>query len=258
MKVTIEEIQRFELEMMEEVHAICSRNKIDYFLAYGSVIGAVRHQGPIPWDCDTDIVVPYNQFDKFVRIVRKELSPRFYLDYHDTNKTYQGVFPRIGLTGYSTYLLHIDVFKLVGITPDKTQQAKFLKRLRFYTHLTKAKQREKEYYRSRLDAVRMFIYKLVLLPISAETILKKYENLCSKYPYDQSEFVVNAAEGYLDKAVLPKSMYGEGVVKRYGGSTMRFPTQYEAYLQHFYGDYKQLPPESEREVPDFYEVSELK
>lgn len=81
MKLTIQEIQTIETEMLKEVHDICERNGIDYFLAYGSVLGAVRHGGPIPWDTDLDIIVPIDQFSKFENLMYEELPEKFYLEY---------------------------------------------------------------------------------------------------------------------------------------------------------------------------------
>src|SRR5690554_3534688 len=122
MKLTLKELQGLETEMLKEVAEICEKHHIDYFLAYGSLLGAIRHNGPIPWDTDVDIVIPFAQLALFLKVVREELSDKFYVDFHDTNKNYLRFFPRIGMSGYESRQLHLDVFLITGAPKHKEEQ----------------------------------------------------------------------------------------------------------------------------------------
>lgn len=256
MKLSLVELQNIETEMIAEVARICERHNIVYFLGYGSVIGAVRHNGPIPWDSDMDIVVPITQIDKFIDIVRKEMSDKFYIDYYDSNPNYRALFPRMGLKGYSTNTLHIDIFKLIGTSSELSEQKEHRKQLRKYWNYYKLKQTNRDYLISTSLKRKIAIVagKLLLSFVKTKTLKDKFLNYCNKYPYESAEYVINANEGYSAKGTLKKTIYGEGMLVNYKGIKLKIPFLYKEYLTHFYGDFMKLPPEKAREVKDFYHI----
>lgn len=255
--MTITEMQAIETEMVKEVVEICERNNITYFLHCGSALGAIRHQGPIPWDPDVDIIVPNNEIDNFCAAMRRELPEKYYLDYYETNKSYPCLFPRIGLRGYSTKILHADIFILTGMPSNKNDQirthkkAKLLKLVFYFKH-----EIENPFLPNYKKLIR-YVIKLVLLPISRQWLINKFQNYCSKYPYNTAEYVSNLAGHYGTKNVLKKSIYGNGSVVKYGGFDVKIPEQYDSYLKHYYGDYLKLPPKTERNENNTYLIGEL-
>ena len=74
--IDIKEIQSLETEMLSHVNRICKKHNITYYMHAGTALGAIRHKGPIPWDDDVDIIVPINEIDFFVDIMRKELPDK--------------------------------------------------------------------------------------------------------------------------------------------------------------------------------------
>lgn len=260
MKLSLKELQELETEMLSEVASICEQHKITYYLGYGSVIGAIRHKGPIPWDSDIDIVVPINHLDSFLNKMREELSGRFYVDYYDTNSQYESLFPRIGLRGYESTTLHIDVFMLIGTSSDKSEQIKHKKELRKQWYFYKFKKLNKTYFNKTSLKRKLIIIggRVILFPFTARSIKNKFLQLCQKYPYKNAESVINANEGYKGKGVLKKSVYGKGILIEYSDIKVMIPTMYESYLKHFYGDYMKLPSEEEQVVGDFFNIGEIK
>ena len=125
LKLTLKEIQEVETEMVREISRICKEHKIPYFLHCGSALGAVRHHGPIPWDSDVDVIVPYHRCRDFCDAMRRNLPEKFCLYFHDTDPHYVALFPRIGLAGYSSKIMHVDVFRLIGISSIKWKQNLF-------------------------------------------------------------------------------------------------------------------------------------
>lgn len=233
MKLSIEEIQRYETEILKEVSELCNQNNINYFLAYGSVLGTVRHQGPIPWDSDIDIAVPINQMDQFIKTIREGLSKEFYLDYFDTNKYYPFLFPRIGLKGYSTNVLHIDVFKLVGIPSDIIAQRKFKKKALPYNTIFKYKNIHQKYGAQFSLKGKLFysFVKLLLSPLTNKYIIKKFKKLGRQYPYEKSDLVMNINGGYGEREFIPKAFYGKGCTSNYSDLEAIIPEQYNKYLK---------------------------
>ncbi|MDH8701017.1 lipopolysaccharide cholinephosphotransferase [Dysgonomonadaceae bacterium PH5-43] len=260
MVLTIKEIQALETEMLKEVIDICNNNEIEYYLAYGSTLGAIRHGGTIPWDDDVDIVIPYNQLNKFISITRQKLSNKFFVDYYDINKYYTLTFPRIGLKGYSTLYLHVDVFFFLGLPDERKKQLKIMKTLdRLKKHNT-TKTITTKYNKKKESLFRLSIRafaKLLYTPYTLNKIRKQIDDMCTKYPIETANFV-GVHNTAWRKAPTPKEFYGKGVIKNYEGFEVKIPEQYDAYLRHFYNDYMQLPPEQERNnINNLYTIDKI-
>lgn len=260
MRLTLDELQAIETEIVSEVSQICEQNGIDYFLHCGSALGAVRHSGPIPWDSDVDIIIPINQFDHFMAAAREQLPDKFYVDYHDVNPDYPTLFPRIGLRGYNTKTLHVDIFKLIGTSSRKAQQQTLARKAKFYLQLFRLKTSLRKYYGNDIPLkmkVGSFFLKPLLVFISRDFIIRQFKNLCHKYPFTEATYVTNPSGGYGLKNVQKKSVYGSGLSWKYSGVTVKIPEKYREYLRHYYGDYMRIPPEHQRQIQNQYQLIPL-
>lgn len=76
--MTLREIQLYKLGIMEDVASICDRHGLKYVLYYGTLLGAIRHNGFIPWDDDVDLAVPWNDFKKLIEIINREYSEKYF------------------------------------------------------------------------------------------------------------------------------------------------------------------------------------
>ena len=85
------QIQQHQLNMAKEVDRICKKYNLRYSIAGGTLLGAIRHQGFIPWDDDLDISMPREDYDKFIKIAQQELGKKYFLQTWDTDKNF--VFP---------------------------------------------------------------------------------------------------------------------------------------------------------------------
>lgn len=133
----LRELQLFMLDILKELDRICKKHDIQYFLAYGSCLGAIRHNGFIPWDDDVDICMKMDDYFKFMEVCKTELSDRFYFQSHfDDAKTYV-FWNRIGVknsTSINLSMSHIhqpwgiciDIFPLFPYSKKK----KFRKNVR--------------------------------------------------------------------------------------------------------------------------------
>lgn len=258
MKLTIKEMQAIETEMLKEVIEICEKNNINYFLAYGSALGAIRHKGPIPWDADLDITIPLPQLDAFLNAMRKNLSEKFYIDFYDSNKNYNVTFPRVGLKDYSTRLLHIDIYLLSGTPNNKSKQIKHREKiinLNSIFYWKKYKLKNGNSFKHKL----FILYKKALfLKYNTKKIISEISNLREKYSYYDSEYISNSNMGYGIDEIIDKDIFGKGVLVDYDDLKVRVPEKYDAYLRHFYGDYMQLPPEKDRIIKDTYTINKVK
>ncbi len=104
--------QEMALGILHEVDQVCRKNSIDYFLAYGSLLGAVRDKGLIPWDYDIDIWVKGIDIKRLIEALKRDLSKDYYFVCRYYNKKHRHYIMRIGLKGYSTEILHVDIYWL--------------------------------------------------------------------------------------------------------------------------------------------------
>ncbi len=96
---TLGKLKKTELEILNEIDRICKKNNISFFLIGGTLLGAVRHNGFIPWDDDLDIGMMRDDFVKFSSIVRSELDSKYFFDYFNTDKNYHLPFAKIRKNG---------------------------------------------------------------------------------------------------------------------------------------------------------------
>lgn len=237
MKMSIKELQQIETDILKCVVKICEDNGITYYMQAGSVLGAVRHKGPIPWDYDVDIIVPSSEIDRFVEIVSKELPDKYYVDYYTINSKSLREFPRIGLKRFSTKGLHLDVFILMGLPDDREKQLSLIE--------------ESFNYRINNRLLRLPLWRnLVKLRFSSLKLSlfdrtyysRKFTELCKRYPYNEAHYVMNPSGKYREKNIFKKEIYGIGKKTIYCDFEVTIPSETDYYLKQYYGDYMIIPP----------------
>lgn len=247
-KINIEQIQKIENEMLKETIDILSRNEITFFMCCGSVLGTIRHAGPIPWDTDMDILIPFPMLEKARTCLENELSDRFCIDDFRNNKQFRNLFPRVAMPHTCSNTLHIDLFPLMGLPDDEEEQLKLCAKL-----MKKQKIFERyKHYRKTIchpNIIKNTIGKAIEMfcsPFTKAQIYQQYYKLVSEYPFDTANFVMNACGHYGSKNILKKEVFGTPEWKPYCDFFVPIPEQWDFYLKRYYKDYMQFPPEEER------------
>lgn len=257
-----DEARRLMLELLIAFAQYCDENGLRYFLAYGTLLGAVRHKGYIPWDNDVDVVMPRPDYDKLLGLVKEKPIADYIdcLDYREVK-----TFPFAKLVDNRTVLreyfyvteessgIYCDVFPLDGYPDDTAQQQNIIKKAKHGKNMFKFAN-----YRfnvGKKPAIR--IIKNILYPISRlfsnEKICTKLNLLCKDYDFDKSETVGNIVWGFYDKELGLKREYFDIEHGEFEGHTFNIPKNYDKVLTALYGDYMKLPPENERKV-HFYDA----
>jgi len=247
MELTIKEMQRYQIEMIKELTAICEKHNVPYFLHAGNVIGAIRHGGPIPWDYDTDFLIPEPHIDRLSRLLHQELSPKFCVDYFLLTGNMQRIFPRIALSGYSSDVLHVDLFRLIGLPEDLAARKRIVIRFKIIRRVMILKHIEINEISSMARRIFYKLAKLMLQPITCEFLISRYNNLCSLEHYENAPYVGYLAGKHGVNNHFPKNTFENHTMIDYAGIPLKIVMNYDFYLRQLYGDYMQLPPQSEQE-----------
>lgn len=248
--IEIEELKSIQLGILNEVANFCEKHELTYFLAYGTLLGAIRHHGYIPWDDDIDIVMPRPDYERFVSSFNKADSNWQVID-HCQNPDYLLPFAKVHdlrtilyetrYKGGGVFGVNIDVFPLDGF--GNMKQIKKIKRLSQYLNAKKAViDRQRSLKKNAIIA----IGKLFLLGTTPSQIVDKMEIVAKKNPYENSKKVKSFFSVYGEKEVCEKSLLEETTFATFEGRKYRVPKNYDSYLRMIYGDYMQLPPKEEQ------------
>ena len=246
-----------QLDLLKELKKICKENDLQYFLQYGTLIGAVRHNGFIPWDDDIDVGMLREDYEKFRECCKKQLNNNFYLaDYRDT-ENYPHVYGKLKIknTKYVETLsknstmgneIFIDIFPY-----DNAPDSKFMRRARNIKY--KIYKRVLE-LKCGFGLANTFKRKIKYFPIivlskllTTKHCINVFDKGLSKYNNKETKYVANCGSpaAYKDE-VLPKEYISKVKLHKYEDSEFSIPVEYDKLLRIFYGDYMQLPPIEER------------
>lgn len=247
-----------QLIIAREIKRICDENNIKYFIIAGTLLGAVRHKGFIPWDDDMDIGMLREDYERFIHLAEKKLGADFFLQTTDTDASYGLNFAKVLLKGTKLVEqsagnlakngIFVDVFPFDAVPEDSAQEGEHEKSTYFYRRLLLAK---KKYNVSGNNAVKKIVY----AGLGAFAGLYSSKKLCNKLEYEiqkyngspDSEKIVNigGAYGYKKETIMRK--WVENTVELpFEDMTLAAPADYKEYLEYFYGDYMTPPPEDKR------------
>ena len=253
--LTPEESKQLQTELLLELASFCDRNGITYFLGYGTLLGAVRHKGYIPWDDDIDVWMPRPDYEKFCAFYKEQnQNPRFaivcpeekiarhtFLKMVDTRtlKIEDGVDYSNGTLGAD-----IDIWKLDGAPSNEKEYVKWCKRLRF-AYLCFFGAVSKRGFGGFWRRTKLFLLKLYAG--KKEKWLKRSDKLHALYPYETCKYTSSAISLYnMKNERFLKEWFDETVSLPFEGYELKAPKHYHEILTQKYGDYMRLPPEAQR------------
>lgn len=252
-EISFEEAKKVELDILVDIARFCDEHNLRYYLAYGTLIGAIRHKGFIPWDDDIDITMPREDYNEFLRTYNQEgkiyrvINPREDIACHSFAKVIDTRTVKIEpMVAYKENLgIDVDIFPLDGMPDDKETYDKWYSELyRIYEKMT-IKNLNRAYY-PRL-ATRLKLQAKQLFYPSRRRLLDKAKALHEQYPYEKSAFVGSMESEWNWKGNRnKKELYAEAVEVDFEGLKFKAPVGYDAILRGIYGDYMQLPPEEKR------------
>lgn len=267
----LDQVKIVQLQIMDEIHRLCVKHGITYYLICGTCLGAVRHKGFIPWDVDIDIAMPRPDYIRFRKICLAELGKDYrYCDYLNMSH-----YPRPHcLVCHAKSRIHmkydhlnpisedhgiyVDVFPLDNAPDDAALREKQAKQL---VNVRKFKSWRLPYSYSRKAWKRYAHYGVSgLLSWAPVSRINEYQQqLMQRYDGENTECLCSMASQYsYYKQCMPREIYGKPTLVEFEGRQYYAPEHLHEYLTRIYGDYMQLPPEEKRKANlDIYRTVEF-
>lgn len=262
-EVNLQPIWNVILDIYDEVAKICDRHRIRYWGAAGTLLGAVRHQGFIPWDDDFDLHMPRVDYDRFIEIANRELPPHYKIISRQNTREYNWNFIKIQDCRKDVYEcvvaesgveqehgIYIDIFPLYGVSGSKLirlwEQVKFLLvKTRMTRVLRSGKHSSVKGWLA--EAIGWMLWIVFPNQRTEHDFIDLIEKWNGKIPFDGSRYVSLFWLQLMNwEWIAPRSAFDSTVMLQFGNVKIPAPAGYDKTLTAHYGDYMKLPPIEQR------------
>ena len=264
--IDVRKLQLFQLEVFKEVDRICRSNNIKYFMIGGTLLGAVRHKGFIPWDIDVDIAMFRDDYNRFTECCKSNLTDKYFLQNYQTDIDYFPSLTHICMNNTFTELahsnhlqyhkgIHIDIFPLDNVANNEKERNKQKKLLAFIDRIKIMK--ASYIYDSGLFGCKVIIkrsLRSLMAPIPLKWLNSIREKIMTEHANKETKFVCSTASHYgYDKQVMEREIYGTPILLEFEDAMYFAPQKWDEYLTRIYGDYMTPPPIEKRiEMKDYF------
>lgn len=261
-EVSLEDMKKLELAILKEVDSICRANNFRYSIIGGTLLGAVRHHGFIPWDDDVDLVMPRPDFDRLVAYCKKNKT-NFELKCIQTDHRYGSLHAKacdrstilvdenVGNRWNCEFGVFIDIFPLDGLGNTREKALKNFRKGTFKRELLVAAN-WKKYFRSRTHAwyyepVRFGMY-VISRKVSNYKLITDIEKELRKIPFDLVKYCAPMSGSYREREIMPTKFYNNTIELEFEDTKFLAIRDYDKYLSSVYGNYMELPPVEKRKT----------
>lgn len=259
-KIELEEMKRIQLEILDDVDRFCRAQGLRYSLCGGTLLGAVRHKGYIPWDDDIDIMMPRDDYEQFIRSYKSDKN--IVIDLREVPTTVElcvkvsrkGTLMTDKLLGRSLWGINIDIFPIDGIPSDYQGLLDEILQLRnrlgqicpFYNVV---------HAHRILWFIKYCIKRIIYFyPGSFLSLKERINRLASQYNLDAMPLGAAVFGSYGKREVIPSDTFMHFTDICFEGKNYMAIQDYHTYLHALYGEYMKLPPEKDRVSHHLYEV----
>lgn len=259
-ELTTREQQLIELEIMKKIHKVFEERNLKYYIMYGSLLGAIRHKGFIPWDEDIDITVPREDYERLAEMTQKEkiFDNDYVVQNYHTDPHFEFPITRICKKGTysdnpsrknlkSMNYVYIDIFPMDNSPDEESLQKKHRKKIKIAKKLSRFRT---NYYYAHQSALRKILKTVMSIPfkaLPATWYAKNTEKAMKSYNDTETKFIGSYGSVYpYNKETHLKKDFDERILTDFEDTKFWIPAGYDRILKNLYGDYMKLPPEEDR------------
>ncbi len=253
-ELTLAEKQALALQIACEIDRVCRKHNLTYFIGYGSLIGAIRHHGFIPWDDDIDLWVPVTEFEAFLEAMKAETDylildhlhdpewPRCFTKISDRNTEIK-IDAEEMQTG-KAFGVSVDIFPLFPIDSARAKVPKILQAKKMLT--IQSLYRLGIYRKKGISGMLKGLRSALLLLAGRNEAYYKKQLRQLESDASGSDALGCVISVYKDRDIHPKDAFASAVDVEFEGKTFSAPCGYDRVLRQLYGDYMKLPPVEQR------------
>lgn len=262
-KVDTEKLKTIELDLLKEFIATCSKLNLRYFVIGGTLLGAVRHKGFIPWDDDIDVAMPRKDYEIWVEKAQDLIDKKkFFVQTFVTDPQYPNNFAKLR-NNNTTFVesslrrltinhgVYIDIFPL-DYYPKRSSLFK-IRQFLLSSKITQVYDTDSINY-SRVKSVIRKIASIFVFGSPFDAV-KKRENLYKSV--ENGTLLANHCGAWGIKEIVPVEWYGKGKTLKFEGVDVCAPEKYKSWLHRVYGNYMELPPIEKRVTHHYTEIIDL-
>jgi LPS biosynthesis protein len=257
------DVRKVQIGLLKELVRVCKENNLRVYIAHGTLLGAIRNKGFIPWDDDIDVNMPRRDYEKLKEIAQNVFRNPFSFQSSYNEKSYFRGFGRLRNSETTGFLpceighesnngIFIDIFPMDGVGATEEERRKQACRIHHYRKLLCAYtyKKEKFYYPeisdNKWNMLNLYA-KLLCKRHSREWLLKKFDQACMMFDYEASELVgIHSLKPNYERCYWYREDFDDKVELDFEGEKFPAPKGYERCLKIKWGDYWQLPPEQDR------------
>lgn len=265
-ELSLQEIKEIEFDLLKKFHCVCVENNIRYFISHGTLLGAVRYKGFIPWDDDIDLLVPREDYNRLLSVYQDDAQ--YHLIAYEKNKDYFFPFAKFcdmttrkeesNLNNGVDHGLAIDIFPLDNWDDDLEKaklEVKHQKRNMRYLGLSKRRKPDSHHPVKRfVKGIAMAMCKLRGSAYYVEQIIRgadKPEQKGSRYMGGKAWNV------YGERDIMPAEVFAEAIEMEFEGEKFFAPVGYDTFLTSLYGDYLPEPPKEKQKTHHSFKAYKL-
>lgn len=253
-KISLKEKKSIMLHMMDEIDAFCRENELKYFLVGGTLLGAIRHKGYIPWDDDIDIGMPREDFNIFINSFASKSGNVKVINYQNYNHY---IWPSAKVIDNRTKLIElgntkssigvfIDVFPFDGVIGTYEDLIADVKSVSLWKNMLELKYLRIDPKRSIIKNIVVTLGK-VLKIVPDKWLIKKINSIEKKsVPFSNCDYVCNFNGAWGTREITKSINFLETIDGDFEGRKYCIPVGYDDYLKTVYGDYMKLPPKEQQ------------
>lgn len=256
-------LQNAELDMLREFIIVCEKLNLRYYLLGGTLLGAVRHKGFIPWDDDIDVGMPRVDYEVFLAQGQELLPQNLFIQSRKSEPKYPMCFAKIrnsNTTFIETSInnfpinhgVYIDIFPLDWYPEDEKEIRKMELRKKVYNRRIGCSFNSEGNHTVKGRVIGAVLK--IVCPSLGKTIQKRDRMYQAVAP---TSYLANHGGAWGKKEIVPAEWYAEGIMAEFESLTVRIPKHYDKWLTQVYGNYMQFPPEEKRVGHHFTDVIDL-